>query len=88
MDGIGNAQTGAMTDVMHNVQTGCMDNAQMGAMTKKGTVYFKRCCIVDRRANGRLTDVPGPHIRGRGQLTNSIGQIQVAGRGEKKSQME
>ena len=30
---MGNAQMGAETEVMHDVQTGCMDNAQTGAMT-------------------------------------------------------
>ena len=30
---MGDAQMGAMTDVMHNVQMCCMDDAQMGAMT-------------------------------------------------------
>ena len=33
MDGTGDAWTGAMTDVTHNVWMGCMDNAWMGAMT-------------------------------------------------------
>ena len=30
---MGDAWTGAMTDVSHDVWTGCMDGAQMGAMT-------------------------------------------------------
>ena len=49
---------------------------------KKGTVYFTHCCVKDGGADGRLTDVPSPWLRGRGQLTNSIGQIQEAGRGK------
>ena len=56
--------------------------------TKKGTVYFKRCRIADGRADGQLTDVPGPRLRGRGQLSSSMGQNQAAERGGKKSWME
>ena len=32
---MGNAWMGAMTDIMHDVWTSCMDNAQRGAMTDK-----------------------------------------------------
>ena len=55
---------------------------------KKGTVYFKCSCVADGGANRRSTDAPGPRLWGRGQLSSAMGQIQAAGRGEKKSQME
>ena len=30
----------------------------------KGTVYFKHCRVADGRANGWLTDAPGPSVKG------------------------
>ena len=48
---------------------------------KKGSVYFKLCRVANGGADGWSTDAPRPWLRGRGQLTNSIGQIQAAGRG-------
>ena len=35
---MGDAQMGAMTDILHNVQMGCMDDAWMGAA--KGITYY------------------------------------------------
>ena len=48
---------------------------------KKGADYFKRCRITDSRVDRWPTDMPSPWLRGQGQLSNSIGQIQAAAPG-------
>ena len=46
MDEMGNAWMGAITDVMHDVHTGCLDDASMGAMIDM-THHVWTCCMDD-----------------------------------------
>ena len=48
MDGMGDAWTGAKTDVMHDVWTGCMDDAWTGAMTDMTHDVRTGCTVTEK----------------------------------------
>ena len=52
---MGNAWTGAKTDIAHNVWMACMDDAQMGAMTDVTHDVWMGC--TDDARTGATTDV-------------------------------
>ena len=55
MDGMGDAQMGAGTDIMYDVQTGCMDDAWTSAMTDITHDVEMDC--TDDAWTGTMTDI-------------------------------
>ena len=58
-----NNQTETNPNHVHHQQETVLHGSEE-EITKKFTVYFKRCGIANGEANGQSTDAPGPHDQG------------------------